>query len=78
MRYKELVAACPAEESVSLQERFALGRRRNSQRLAVFGHGASRDVDLFCLENLDDLLVANGLLRGFARDDVFNLLFDRR
>src|SRR3989475_6827434 len=68
--------AMPAAGARS-EKPLALAGRQDSEHLPVFCDGASRDVDVLRAEDLDDLLIAVGLVAGLAGDDLPDLVLDR-
>src|SRR3989449_1344368 len=68
--------AMPAAGARS-EKPLALAGRQDSEHLPVLCDGASRDVDVLRAEDLDDLLIAVGLVAGLAGDDLPDLVLDR-
>src|SRR4029434_9507804 len=57
---------------------FAFARRRNAERLAIFGDGTSRDQHALARQDLGDAAVRQRLVRLFGRHQLADLGADRR
>src|SRR5687768_3430975 len=62
---------------IRLEHYLALVRCRNLQLFAVLGNRAPRQHQSLALQDVDDLRVAERLLRVFAFDDLLDARLDR-
>src|SRR5580704_177849 len=71
--YSSAFAPVPALSSDLL----AIRRRRDSHRLPILGHRATRNIDLFGAQHLGDRLIREWALRSFRRNHPADLFLDR-